>query len=131
MRRAPPIQRFDSLFGSSSTFYSYAGLFGWQNMVNPTLHVSLKPGSFGLNFFYRAYWLANSKDAFIRARLHDPTGQSGSFVGQAFEFSVRRALKRYLTLDLRYSHFFPGSFVENQGSAPQSDLVSVWLTFRP
>ncbi len=125
------IQRFDSLFGSSSTFYSFAGLFNWQNMINPTVHVSLNPGRLGLNFLYRAYWLANSKDAFARARLHDPTGRSGSLAGQAFEFSAKRALNSYLTLDLRYSHFFPGSFVDNQGTAPQSDMVSVWLTFNP
>ena len=41
---------------------------------------------------YRAVWLATSKDPFTTARLQDPTGRSGRFVGHQIEAEIQYSL---------------------------------------
>ena len=36
-------QRFDRLFGASHNMYGHSDLFTWQNMINPTFYVSVRP----------------------------------------------------------------------------------------
>jgi hypothetical protein len=83
-RRIESSDRLDDdqrLFGASHIMYGPTDLFAWQNLVNPTLAVSLRSSSALRAVFYRLYWLASSRDAWLRAGLSDPTGESGTFIG--------------------------------------------------
>jgi hypothetical protein len=107
-------ERFDSLFGAAHNFYGHADLFGWQNMINPALYLSVRPTSkLRIETFYRTYWLASKTDAFVRAGLRDPLGESGAFIGQELDVRVRYKLSRHIEFDIGYAWFLPGVFVEN------------------
>jgi hypothetical protein len=126
-------ERFDSLFGAAHTFYGHADLFGWQNMINPALHLSVRPTKrLRVETFYRTYWLASKTDAFVRARIVDPTGDSGSFVGQEIDLRVRYRLSEQIDFDVGYAYFLPGAFVKNAtASTDDSDFfyVATRITF--
>ena len=124
-------ERFDSLFGDNFSFYSYAGYFTWQNMINPALHLSVRPAK-GLKceLIHRAIWLASDTDAWVRANRRDSTGRSGSYVGQETDARIIWQACEHLELDLTYAHFFPGSFTDRTGPAPGSDFVQIAATLR-
>ena len=125
-------ERFDRLFGASHGMYGHSDLFTWQNMINPTVYLSARPvESVRLEAFYRTYWLAADSDAFIRARLQDPAGESGDFVGQEIDFRVRYQLTRRTQIEVGYNYFIPGGFVrETADDADDSDFFYVQLTWR-
>lgn len=53
------------------------------------------------------------------ALVRDPSGESGSFVGQQIEMRIRwRILPANLLLELGYAHLFAGEFI---GRAPNSN----------
>ncbi len=124
-------ERFDSLFGDNFSFYSYAGYFTWQNMINPALHLSVRPAR-GLKceLIHRAIWLASDTDAWVRANRRDATGRSGSYVGQETDARIIWQAGGHFEIDLAYAHFFPGSFTTRTGSAPDSDFVQLAATLR-
>ena len=106
--------RFDSMFGAAHTFYGFADAVSWQNLINPAAHASARPlKGLRLDAFYRAYWLASDKDSFVRARISDPTGSSGSFVGQEIDFRLRYKLLKRVDFDLGYGLFIAEEFTRN------------------
>lgn len=124
-------ERFDSLFGSSHSFYGYSDLFLWQNLINPAVHVKVSPlEKLTVEAFYRLYYLASRKDAFIRAGLRDSTGESGRFIGQEIDMRMAYQLLEQLEIEVGYAYFMPGSFVERTGSPDDSDLFYVQTVFR-
>ncbi len=107
-------ERFENLFGAAHTMYGHADLFAWQNMVSPSLHVTTSPTErLRIEAVYRAFWLASDTDAFVRAALRDPTGESGDFVGQEVDLRLRYWICDGVELDVGYAHFFPENFVRN------------------
>lgn len=123
--------RFDSLFGASHSFYGYSDLFTWQNTINPSLHLKMSPmDKLSMEAFYRMYYLASRKDAFIRADLRDTTGEAGRFVGQEIDMRVSYQLSEQLSLEIGYAHFMPGTFVEKTGNPDDSDLFYVQTVLR-
>ena len=114
--------RFNSLFGSSNTFYGYGSLFSWQNLINPTVRLQLHPTEkLSYQAFWRLYYLASRKDAFIRAGLSDPTGRAGRYLGQQVDMKFVYKLSKLISFEVGYAHFFPGHFVGKTGRAKDSD----------
>ena len=115
-----------------NAFETEGHLFIWENIVNPTVYLTLRPiESVRLEAFYRAYWLASDSDVWAPPGFGDPEGRSGSFVGQEIDLRVRHQLTRRLGLDMGYAHFMPGNFVRNTvDSADDSDFFYVQLTWR-
>ncbi len=127
-------QRFDRMFGASHSMYGYSDLFTWENMINPTVYLSVRPAAtpkLRLEAFYRAYWLASKKDAWVVPGLRDPTGDSGRFVGQGIDFRARYQIDRHAAIDFGYAHFMPGSFVsDTTADADDSDFIYLQMTMR-
>jgi hypothetical protein len=77
--------RFDTLFGARRFDFGPTGIYGAfarSNISTPGVRVELKPSAaISAMVGYRAVWLASDRDQFTTARLQDPTGNSGSFVG--------------------------------------------------
>lgn len=122
-------QRFDSLYGDNYSFYSYASYFTWQNTINPALRLSFQPvKKLKCELIHRAIWLASNTDAWIRADRRDPTGSSGSYIGQETDARIIWQVCENFDLDLAYAHFFPGSFVDNTGASPASDFIQIAAT---
>jgi len=126
-------ERFDSLFGSSKTMYSYMNLWPWRNMIQPTLWITARPTErMEILAAYRANWLASDSDAFIRAGLQDPAGESGDFVGQEIDLAVSYQLNRRVGFEVGYAHFFPGAFTRETGGSTidDADFFYVQTTLR-
>ena len=67
---------------------------------------------------YRAWWLAQSRDAWVGSGLQDPTGGSGNFLGQDIELKARWRLSPNLIFSAGYDHFFKGSYIESLAKVP-------------
>lgn len=123
-------QQFDPLFGAAHTFYGFSDNFGWQNMINPALYLSLRPDEkLRIEGFYRTYWLASDNGPFVRAGIVDADGRSGDFVCQELDLRMRYKFDDHLSLDMGYAYFIPGDFVRNAiDSCDDSDFFYVQLT---
>ena len=86
-------ERFDSLYGVTTFEFGPGGLYGptsRSNIVSPGLRLVTNPRSnLNLMFSYRHFWLASNTDSWGRTGLRDPSGNSGSYLGQHLESRVR------------------------------------------
>lgn len=108
---------FDPLFGARNFEYSPTSVFGpffRSNVSTPGVRLSLDPtATIGLTLKYRAWYLAQSKDAWVGSGLQDPTGQSGNFLGQDVELRVDWHWNTFMLFRIGYDHFFKGSYIQN------------------
>ena len=128
-------QTFDTLFGARRFEYNPTGLFGpffRSNINSPGIRTYLTPFPQGkLMLKYRAWWLAQGRDAWIGSGLQDPTGQAGTFLGQDIEFQITWSPSPFITFDAGYDHFFKGSYIQTlaeiPGNPPADDSDYVYL----
>jgi len=124
-------ERFDPLYGATYAFYGYSSYFSWQNMMNPAVRLSLQPAKkLKCELIHRAIWLASDTDTWVRGLRRDRTGSSGDFVGQETDVRLVWQVCKNFDLDLAYAHFWPGSFVDSTGRAPQGDFIQIAGTLR-
>ena len=113
---------FDGLFGARRFELSPTSLFGpffRSNISSPGVRLQLHPlGIFDVNLKYRAWFLAQSKDAWVQSGLQDPTGDSGKFLGQDVEVRLQWHPTPNTTIDAGYEHFFKGSYIKDQTGVP-------------
>lgn len=90
-------ERFDSLFGPPRFDFGPTGIYNAArrtNVITPAVYAELTPrDNMRWMIGYRAIWLASDTDAFAASGLRDPSGQSGSFVGQQLETRWRWELE--------------------------------------
>lgn len=121
-------ERFDRLFQATHS-PSSSDLFGWQNIISPKIRLTLRPlEKLRIDTSYGAYWLASDSDAWVLPGRRDPMGNSGDCIGQELELRVRYKIDPRIELEVGYSHFFPGPFFENTGSADDADMFYVQTT---
>ena len=71
---------------------------------------------------WKAAWLAESRDAWVTARLQDPDGRSGDFIGHLVDGRVRYwALLNTLRLEAGGSALRKGRFARQAPGAPPDD----------
>ncbi|MCO5171042.1 MAG: alginate export family protein [Planctomycetes bacterium] len=85
--------RFDPLFGARRFELGPTGLWGAiprSNVITPGLRLELRPhDDVQVLAVYRPFWLAERRDAWTAARVQDPSGRSGRFVGHQLELAGR------------------------------------------
>ena len=119
--------RFDTLYGARRFEFGPTGIYGAvarSNLNSPEYNLSLRPWPvLECGVSHRFLWLAESRDSWTPANLQDPTGASGTELGQQFEFRVRwQAMPGNLKLDAGYVHLFAGDFIgQAPGSAGKGD----------
>ena len=105
--------------------YTPTGIFGpffRSNISTPGVRLRFQPRddtTVGLK--YRAWYLAQAKDAWVGSGLQDPTGASGNFLGQDVELRVTwqwATDPTLIELDLGFDYFFKGSYVQRQAEIP-------------
>jgi hypothetical protein len=131
--------RFDTLYGARRFDFGPTGIYGAlarSNISSPGMRIEAKPTRDVRGFAgYRAVWLASSKDQFTTARLQDPTGRSGSFVGHQIEAQLQyNVLPGNLALEIGGAYLIHGKFLENAPNAPHEGnttyyYASVTATF--
>ncbi|MBN2317868.1 MAG: alginate export family protein [Acidobacteria bacterium] len=107
--------RFNSLYGARSFEYTPTGIYGpiYRSNINaPGFTIALNPSdTLWLTTSYRAFWLADGKDAWTGSGLADPSGESGKSLGQNLEVRIRWRANRYITAESGYARFFKGSYL--------------------
>lgn len=110
-------QRFDPLFGIARPDFGPTGLwtaFSRRNISTPGLRAEARPhprldGMLDV----RAVWLDQARDAWVGARLRDPTGASDPYVGEQVEVRVRwQAVPRQATVEIGGAWLHQGAFVD-------------------
>ena len=120
--------RYDPLFdGARRSDFGPTGIYGAlfrANIISPGLRLELKPRHNVSAFIaHRGFWLASKKDAWVVARVRDPSGDSGRFVGQQTEARVRwDVVPDRLRLETGGAYLFKGEFAKDAPNAnPQGD----------
>jgi hypothetical protein len=107
--------RFDTLFGARRFEWGPTGIYGpfaRANLNSPGIRVNIKPTAALSSFLaYRLYWLASRRDAWTTSGLRDPSGTSGSFLGQQLDWRLRwEVLPKNLRLELGAAYLARGGF---------------------
>ena len=115
--------RFDTLYGARRFDFGPTGLYGAvarSNIDTPGLRLNLAPAKdLTAMIGYRALWLASPRDQWTTAGLTDPTGKSGSYLGQQVEGMLRYdPLPGVLSLEAGGAYLDHGSFQEHVPGAP-------------
>ena len=114
--------RFDTLFGARRFDFGPTGIYGpfvRANLISPGVRLQAKPSpNTSLLFSHRGYWLASDKDAWVVASVRDPSGNSGTYIGQQFEWRFRwEVLPRNIRFELGGAYLFKGKFANNAPNA--------------
>ena len=128
--------RFDTLFGARRFEYGPTGIYGAfarGNVRSPGALVELSSPrtAFGkLSGFvgWRAFWLAQARDAWITNGLRDPTGRSGNYLGNQLEGRVRYdAFPGNLGVEIGAAHLFAGGFATDApGANPDTQSTVIY-----
>ena len=123
--------RFDTLFGARRWEFGVTGIhgvFARSNILSPGVGLRLKPRpSLDLRFDYRPAWLASDRDFLTTAGLRDRDGNSGSFIGQQLDASLRwKPSSSNLSVDITAAYLWKGEFLEDAPLAPPADNILYW-----
>lgn len=126
---------FNHLFPFGHYYLGFMDRIGRQNIHDLNAQFTLHPQPwFTFISQYHRYYLANNRDFLYNAggaaTLRDPTGQSGSHVGDEIDFRVNFHLSRHQDVLVGYSKFFSGKFLENQRPGVNADLFYVQYNMR-
>lgn len=119
-------EQFERLFGSRRTDLGNTGIHGPLTSANinaPGFRIEIAPDDrFDARLSYKAASLASARDSWVDARLVDPTGQSGDFIGHSWDLRTRAWLvPESLRLEVGASALFPGEFAERAPGGPRPD----------
>lgn len=112
---------FDGVYGGRDIFfYGYLNFFFWANLRDAEIDFSLSPSRTLITFLeYHHFTLDQPRDAWyttgLAAYRRDPTGLSGTTLGDEVDFRVVWTLGNHLELMTGAGRFFAGSFVKNTG----------------
>ncbi|NGZ10227.1 MAG: hypothetical protein CV088_12700 [Nitrospira sp. LK70] len=110
-------ESFDTLFGARNFEYnptSTWGPFYRVNLQSPGWRLILRPTpAWILEVKHRVWFLAQAKDFFGQSGLRDPTGNSGTSLGQDVQLRARWAVTKNLDFDVGYVHWFKGSYFDS------------------
>ncbi|MDC8446402.1 MAG: alginate export family protein [Nitrosomonas sp.] len=126
---------FNHLFPFGHYYLGYIDLVGRQNIHDINAQITLQPQPwFTFIAQYHRYYLANERDFLYNAGgvplLRDPTGQSGSHIGDGADFLANFHIARHHDVIVGYSKLFSGDFIENQRPGINADLLYVQYNFR-
>ena len=111
--------RFERFFGFSRP-WSADDYVIFENIQAPKLKIEFEPFSnLSIDGGYNWFWLASDTDRFNNllggtSVNRDRTGNSGDFLGHAFDIRTRYKLTPRVQTTLGYSHFSNGEFVRNR-----------------
>lgn len=129
--------RFERFFGFARP-WSADDYIVFENIKAPKIKLEFQPAKdLRIDGGYSWFWLASNTDRFnnlldgnnsaIRnpGFNRDPSGQSGDYIGHAFDVRARYKLTGYIDTTVGYSHFVNGEFTRNRqiaalGNSPGS-----------
>ena len=119
---------FFNLFPTNHQYYGYADLMGWRNMQDfrPMFTVTpVRSLQFDIDY-HRFYLLAARgpwKNASGAVLGFEPTGESGTHVGDELDFTLAFPLRKHLKILSGYSLFLPGEFASKTRGEDKQHFV--------
>ncbi len=132
-QRGGNVGTFNLLYPTAHGTLGYADIVGRQNLIDLNGGVALNPArKWRVRFDAYSYWRASANDA-----LYDKRGTvvrqgfpgSSRKTGDEVDATVRYQFDVHTTVQLGYSHFFPGDFVKQSGPHAPVDFVYTMLQF--
>lgn len=116
----------ERLFGSRRSDLNNTSINGPLTPANlnaPGFRVEVKPNArWDARFYYHAAHLASDTDRWVIARLQDPTGQSGSFIGHQLDARARYWLvPDSVRLEIGASALLYGEFAKTVPGGPDGE----------
>ena len=116
--------RFDPLFGATVFDFSPTGIhrpFVRSNITGPGLIFSIHPHKRVSTYIhYRVFWLASKKDIWAgNSGLQDPTGGSGSFLGQQWFVRAKWQVLANMQLEGGVAYRIDGDFQKTVPNSPR------------
>ena len=116
----------ERLFGARRSDLNNTSIHGPLTPANlnaPGFRVEVKPSDrWDARAYYHAAYLASDTDSFVIARLRDPAGQSGNFIGHVLDSRARYwIVPGSLRMEVGASAFISGEFAKDAPGSPQSD----------
>ena len=115
------VETFNQLFPLGHAYFGYIDAIGRQNAIDFNLGVQLTPieklkAQISAHFFWRD---STADGVYNAGGVQYRAGSAGasSEIGQELDFRLVYQFDRHLKGLLGYSHFFPGSFIEQSGAA--------------
>jgi hypothetical protein len=114
--------QFERLFGSRRSDLGNTGIHGPLTPANidaPGARIEITPSPrFDLRLAWKSAYLDEQKDAWVQARVRDPLGLSGDFIGDAFEVRSRYwVIPGSLRAELGGSALLGGEFADRAPNA--------------
>lgn len=121
--------RFERLFGFARPF-SASDYIQWENLRAQKVRVELTPTpALRIDAGLSAYWLASATDRWNAANRRDPTGRSGTHMGNEADVRVRFPVTARVGVNLGYAVFRPGEFTRTvSGRTDTSHMPYVEVT---
>ena len=126
---------FNQLFPFGHYYMGFLDQVGRQNIHDFNAQFTLHPQPwFTFITQYHRFYLANTRDFLYNAAglatLRDPTGQSGSHVGDEIDFRVNVHVSRHQDLLFGYSKLFAGDFLKAQRPGISPDFFYAQYVIR-
>ncbi len=129
------VHTFNQMYAFGHYYLGWMDLVGRQNIHDVNAHLYLYPTPW-ITFWtqYHHFWLVEPQDALYNAGgvayRRDPTGQSGTNVGDEIDFIVNFHVARYSDILVSYNKLYGGGFLENTaGPGLASDAETLYLMF--
>jgi hypothetical protein len=108
---------FDPIYPSTHDKLGLADQIGWRNIRDLRLGQEFRFGrKWSMGSSFHDFWLANAHDALYAARGPawgwDPTGRSGTHIGEETDLQVIYTPTRQTQVDFGYGRLFTGAFLE-------------------
>ncbi len=118
--------QYERLFGSRRSDLNNTSIYGPlapANLSAPGFRLEIKPSDrFDARLYYHSAFLASETDKWVVADLHDPTGQSGRFIGHTLDSRARYWLvPDSVRAEIGASLFLHGDFARNAPDAPEAN----------
>ena len=124
------MKTFDNLYPTNHPFYGYMDLMSLQNINDYRYQFSVKPiKNLKLQADFHVLYLDTPKDSlYSAARTVTRTAAAGSsnvsdHVGNEIDLSADYKLNVYASIQLGYSHLFPGGYLKDTGVNNDADFV--------
>ncbi|QJW97503.1 alginate export family protein [Frigoriglobus tundricola] len=123
---------FNQLFPFGHYYMGWIDAVGRQNIHDLNFHLYLYPTKWLTAWVqYHNFWLADKKDALYNTAgnpiRYDPTGRSGSYVGQEVDYVFNFHLSKHADVLTGYCALYGGEFLKN--TASKTNAVNSGLFF--
>lgn len=129
---------FNQLFPFGHYYLGWIDQVGRQNIHDLNFHLYLYPTKWLTAWAqFHSFWLADKSDALYNAAgnaiRRDPTGRSGSHVGEEIDFVFNFHLSKHADILTGYSYLYGGEFLKKTASptaAQDSGLYYLQFSYR-